>query len=51
VVRHGRPDASDACVQARQPARRASQVVRVDDVRPGERTAEPKRERMGGVPA
>ncbi len=25
--------------------------MRVDDVRPGERTAEPKRERMGGVPA
>jgi glycosyltransferase involved in cell wall biosynthesis len=51
VVRDGGPDAADACVQARQPGRRASQVVRVDDVRLGERMAEPERERMGGVPA
>jgi glycosyltransferase involved in cell wall biosynthesis len=36
-------------VQAGQPARGASQVVRVDDVRPRERTAQPERERMRGV--
>jgi glycosyltransferase involved in cell wall biosynthesis len=51
VVRDGGPDVADACVEARQPARRASQVVRVDDVCVVERMAEPKRERMGGVPA
>jgi hypothetical protein len=51
MVRNGGPDVADACVQARQPARGASQVVRVDDVRLGERMAEPERERMGGVPA
>jgi glycosyltransferase involved in cell wall biosynthesis len=49
VVGDGGPDVADACVQARQPARRASQMVRVDDVRIGERTAEPTRKRMGGV--
>jgi glycosyltransferase involved in cell wall biosynthesis len=51
VVRDGGPDVADACVQARQPARRASEVVRVDDVRLGERAPEPKSERMRGVSA
>jgi glycosyltransferase involved in cell wall biosynthesis len=50
VIRDGAPDVADACVQACQPARRASQVVCVDDVRLGERMAEPERERMGRVP-
>jgi glycosyltransferase involved in cell wall biosynthesis len=51
VVRDRGPDVTDACVQACKPARRASQVVCVDDVRLGERLAEPKRKRMGRVPA
>jgi glycosyltransferase involved in cell wall biosynthesis len=51
MVGYRRPDAADARVHGREPARRASQVVRVDDVRPGERMTEPKREGMGGVPA
>jgi glycosyltransferase involved in cell wall biosynthesis len=50
VVRDGGPNVANACVQSRKPARRASQVVGVDDVRLGERMAKPKRERMGGVP-
>jgi hypothetical protein len=51
VVCDGGPDVPDSRVQAREPARRASQVVHVDDVSLGERTAEPERERLGGVPA
>ena len=51
VVGDGGPDAADPRVQRREPAGRASRVVRMDDVRPGERVTEPKREWMGGVPA
>jgi glycosyltransferase involved in cell wall biosynthesis len=51
VVRDGRPDVADAGMQTRQPARRASQVVCVDNVCVGEGTAEPRREGMGRVPA
>jgi glycosyltransferase involved in cell wall biosynthesis len=51
VVRDSRADVADARVQDRQPARRASQVVHVDNVCLSERTAEPKRERVCGVPA
>jgi glycosyltransferase involved in cell wall biosynthesis len=51
VVRDDGRDVANACVQACQPARRASQLVRVDDVRLCERVAEPEREWMGGVPA
>jgi glycosyltransferase involved in cell wall biosynthesis len=51
VVRHGGRYATDARVDGRKPARRASQVVCVDDVRFGERLTETERERMRGVPA
>jgi glycosyltransferase involved in cell wall biosynthesis len=51
VVGDGGPYAADARIQGREPARRAFQVVGVDDVRPGERMPEPERERMSGVPA
>jgi glycosyltransferase involved in cell wall biosynthesis len=51
VVRDGRTNATDARVQRREATRRAPQMVRVDDVRPGERTTEAQRDRMGGVTA
>jgi glycosyltransferase involved in cell wall biosynthesis len=51
VVGDGRANAADARVQGREAARRALQMVRVDEVRLSERTTEPKRERMGGVTA
>jgi glycosyltransferase involved in cell wall biosynthesis len=51
MVGDGRTDAADARVHNREAARRAPQMVRVDDVRLGERMTEPQRERMGGVTA
>jgi glycosyltransferase involved in cell wall biosynthesis len=51
VVGDGRANAADARVHGGEAARRAPQMVRVDEVRPGERMTEPKRERMGGVTA
>jgi glycosyltransferase involved in cell wall biosynthesis len=51
VVGDNRAEAADACIQGCEPARRAPQVVRMDDVRPGERVTEAEREGMGRVPA
>ena len=51
VVRDCRANAADARVQGREAARRALQMVRVHELRFGERTTEPRRERMGGVTA
>jgi glycosyltransferase involved in cell wall biosynthesis len=51
VVGDGRANAANARVHGREAAWRAPQMVRVDEVRLGERTTEPKRERVGGVTA
>jgi glycosyltransferase involved in cell wall biosynthesis len=51
VVSDGSANAADACVEGREAARRALQMMRVDEVRLRERTTESKRERMGGVTA
>jgi glycosyltransferase involved in cell wall biosynthesis len=51
VVRHRRGNETNAGIHRREPAWRAAQVVRVDDVRLRERMTEAEGERMGGVPA
>jgi glycosyltransferase involved in cell wall biosynthesis len=51
VVGDGRANAADARVHGGEAARSAPKMVRVDEVRLGERMTEPKRERMGGVTA
>jgi glycosyltransferase involved in cell wall biosynthesis len=51
VVGDGSRDSADARMEGRQPARRASELVRMDDVRPGKGMTEPERERMGGMAA
>jgi glycosyltransferase involved in cell wall biosynthesis len=51
VVGDDRANATDAGVHGREAARRAPQMVRVDEVRLGKRSTEPKRERMGGMTA
>jgi glycosyltransferase involved in cell wall biosynthesis len=45
-----RANAADARVHGREAARRAPQMVYVDEVRPGERMTEPPRNGMGRVP-
>jgi glycosyltransferase involved in cell wall biosynthesis len=51
VVGDGGRDSADARMYGRQPARRASQLVRVDDVRLGQGMTDPERERMGRMAA
>jgi glycosyltransferase involved in cell wall biosynthesis len=51
VVGDGRRNPPDAGVDGREPARRASQLMGMDDVGPGKRPTEPERERMGGMAA
>jgi glycosyltransferase involved in cell wall biosynthesis len=50
VVGDGRANAADARVHGREAARRAPQMVGVDDVRRREGMTDPTRNRMGGVP-
>jgi glycosyltransferase involved in cell wall biosynthesis len=51
VVRDRRRGPADAPMQSRQPARRASQLVSMDDVRPAKGTTESERDRMGWMAA
>jgi glycosyltransferase involved in cell wall biosynthesis len=51
VVGDGRGDPANAGVDGRQAARRASQLVRMDDVGVGKRVTEPEREGMGRMAA
>ena len=51
VVGDGRRESADARVHGRDSARRASEVVGVDDIGAGQRVTEPERQRVCRVPA